>query len=214
VPSILDKRINEILKQSVTPVLKREGFGKKGLVYSSDRGPLCWLVDIQKSRWNDPSEARFTLNCGIYVRGVLTAYANRPDRASPRIEDCCISARVGLLAEEAIDVWWKLMADDDAEGSDSIIGDEVRERIERCLLPFLREFETVEQVAAFLDAPIAESNSLVSPQSEAQRHSYAAVLYSQLGEARRRDAALQAAESAAAGSPIEGIVTRLKERLL
>jgi hypothetical protein len=172
------------------------------------------LVDIQKSRWNDPSEARFTLNCGIYVRGVLTTYANRPDRASPRIEDCCISARIGVLAKEAKDVWWKLMATGDTELSDSIVGDEIRERIEQFLLPFLREFETVQRVAMFLDAPIARSSSLVSPQSEAQRYCYAAVLYSQIGEAKRRDAALRAAESAAAGGPIEGIVTRLKERLV
>ncbi|MEZ5345226.1 MAG: DUF4304 domain-containing protein [Pyrinomonadaceae bacterium] len=73
--NILNKRLNTISKNQVYMRLKDLGFRKNGAVYSRVTGGITWLIEVQRSQWNDQSELRFTLNVGVYVPGVWSTYA-------------------------------------------------------------------------------------------------------------------------------------------
>ena len=103
------RRIDGILKSALTPLLRSRGFRKRGPVYVAEHGEVTWLVDVQKSQWNDRNEAQFTVNGGVYVPGVVSGYSRRPDPAEPKMVDCCLSVRIGMLDESRVDKWWKIM---------------------------------------------------------------------------------------------------------
>lgn len=210
--SILDNRLNTILKTGVTPLLKELGVKKGQLIYSCDFDGLSWLVDIQKSRWNDEEEAQFTVNCGIYVPGVLSVYANMPEPAKPKIEHCSCSARIGMLTPEKKDIWWKLTSGD-SDSVDGSIAQDLRSKIENVALPFVNKFKLPQAVANFLSSDLGDEYSQVAPATKAQRFAYSAIIHSKLGNGDAAKRILSTAVEASKKSPIEDIVKNLKLKI-
>lgn len=209
---MLKNRVSHIMKESLTPLLKQHGFRKHGNVYIREVEPMVQhLVDIQFSRWNDAREVNFTLNCGIYVRGVTSTFMNVPERARPTLGYCCISARVGTLRQPHMDDWWKVLVDDEPE-RDVQIGRELRSAIEETILPFLDRFQDERSVAEFLSRPPTEADKSVSPQADGFRLAYAAVIWSRLGSPEKaRDAIAQAVQRSRK-TPIEEVVNAFANR--
>lgn len=209
------QRIARIIKGNLTPLLKSHGFRKEGSVYVADHGDMAWLIDIQKSRWNDHDEAQFTVNGGVYVPGVVSVYVRQPDPAKPKIDDCCMSVRIGMLEESQCDKWWKVTADDDRPVVvDEMIATELRDWIENLLLPFLAKFESPVDIAEFLEQPTDASNRFVAPQSAAMRRAYASLIYARIGNADKARHAIEQAVHHAAGSPGAEFIQRLREKIV
>lgn len=210
--NVFDSRLNIILKNWVTPCLKKAGFNKQKVQYGQVRGDVIWLIDIQRSRWNDASQAQFTLNCGVHIPGVVSAYANKNEPTKPRIPDCCISSRIGMLTTEKKDLWWRLDFDDNGT-VDIQIGKDLLDKIERYIVPFLEKFDGRPEIAEFLSQPLAEDYRYISPQSHAQRLAYSAIVFSLLGDTGRANDVLKEAIDKASGAPIEAIVAGLAAKL-
>lgn len=85
---VFNKRLNNILGSSLTPYLKSLGFKKSKNNYTRDLGEMAYIINIQKSRWDDKEEAKFTFNCGIYVPEVFSIYSNIENISKPQIENC------------------------------------------------------------------------------------------------------------------------------
>lgn len=207
--SLFTQRIDGVLKAGLTPALRARGFRKERALYIAELGEVSWLVDIQKSRLNDPSEAQFTVNGGVYVPGVVSGYLRRPDPKTPKMPDCCLSVRIGMLDESRLDKWWKVAASDRPDADDEIALD-VRHRVESQLLPFLERFASAASVAEFLERPMDRVSGLVQPQSSALRHTYASLIYAKLGDNTRAGKALDQAIREAKGSPIEDFVKKVR----
>ncbi len=209
------QRIAGVLKGGLTPPLRARGFRKEGCVFVAEHDDVVWLVDVQKSRWNDGDEAQFTVNGGVYVPGIVSGYSGRPEPAKPKLADCCLSVRIGMLDESRIDKWWKVTASDDLQDAvDEGIAAEVRDRVEGLLLHFLQSFESRAVVAEFLAGSTDIATRFVSPQAAAQRHAYASLIYSGLGNSAKAQSEIELAMREAEGSPIEGVIRRLRERLV
>ncbi len=208
---IFDSRLNSILKMEVTSLLKDLGFRKKQLIYACPVDGLSWLIDIQKSQWNDQEEAHFTVNCGVYVPGVLSIYANMSEPSTPKIEHCSFSVRIGMLIPEKKDLWWRL-AVNDFESTDSEIAQDLRSKIENVILPFLGKFKSVMDVAAFLSSDLGDKYAQVAPVTTAQRLAYSAIIYSKVGNSTKAKKILNMAIESAKKSPIENIISGLKLR--
>jgi len=209
------KRIDEILKAGLTPLLRKHRFTKRGSVYLAELGDVAWLVDVQKSRWNDATEAQFTVNGGVYVRGIVSAYCSSPEPRRPRLEDCCLSVRIGRLHEESVDKWWKLTGSSGPQDpGDEQVAAEVCEWVEGLLLAFFRRFESLAEIVAFLEGPIDSTTSFVSPQSSAQRHAYACLVHLRMGNAAKARIEIDEAVRQAEGSPVEEAIKRLREQVL
>jgi hypothetical protein len=208
------RRLEEIVKGSLTPLLRSRGFRKEGSVYRLQRDSMTWLVDLQKSRWNDPQEAQFTLNGGVYIPGTVSVYTGRPEPEKPMIADCCLSVRVGMLDESRRDKWWKVTARDDPRAAlDESIAEDVCGHVGKLLLPFLERFRSVADVAEFLDGTADVPTKLFAPQAAAQRHAYASLIYLTMGDRTKAHREIEQAMCDAKGSPIEGVVERLREHV-
>lgn len=209
--AVFKQRIDGILAAGLTPLLRSRGFRKRGTLYVADHGEVSWLVDVQNSRWNANDEAQFTVNGGVYVPGVVSGYSLRPKPAVPKMVDCCLSVRIGMLDESRVDKWWKITPlDRPEEVVDEGIAIEVRRHVEFLLLPFLERFESAAAVAEFLERPTDRATGLVAPQSSPQRHAYASLIYSKLGNSAKARKEIEQAVREAEGTPIEGVIKRVR----
>jgi hypothetical protein len=189
------KRIDKIINNSLTPLLKINGFRKSGSVFISQSKTVYWLVDIQKSRWNDKQEANFTLNCGIYIPEVVSGgYTIRKVPIRPSLMDCCLSVRIGILNTPPNDKWWNITNTNNEVEEDNDIISEIRASVTRKLLPFLKRFESQEKVLAFLTNPPSNiSDKFVSPRNEVIRFIYAAFIYAGQGNTIKAKEAMKCA---------------------
>jgi len=208
------QRINGILNGGLTPLLKERGFRKEGWVYVANHGDVVWLVDVQTSRWNGKDEAQFTINGGVYVPGIVSRYSGRPEPTKPKLADCCLSVRVGMLDESRLDKWWKVKSSDiPRDVLDGGIAAEVGDCVECLILPFLQKIDSRIAVAEFLAGSTTGATKYVSPQATAQRYAYASLIYSRLGDNAKAQSEVERAMHEAKGSPIEDVISRLRERL-
>ena len=212
--SPFEKRIDGILKNSLTPLLKPQGFRKSGRIYRAQRDDIIWLVNVEMSLWNDKDQAQFTVSGGVYVPGIVGRYLNKPEPARPTLGYCCVSVRMGMLDESRLDKWWELTWSGDPNEADKQIAAELSDRVENLLLPFLGTFNSPEGVAAYLLAPRTPDNRFVSPQDELGRRIYAALIYARQGNTAKAREEIDRAAREAEGSPIEEFVRRVRESLV
>ena len=207
---ILENRLKTILKMKITPQLKELGFKKNQLIYSRNINEMCLLVDIQKSQWNNKSEMRFTMNCGVYIPGILPVYANISEPQKPKIEHCSCSIRIGMLTPDKKDIWWKINLDE-SSSVDNDIAQEMSLLVENHIFPFLRKFGKPQCVAEFLSLNWKGQYDQASPISKAQRLAYSSIIYSKLGKDKKAEVTLNEAIEASKGSPLEDVIKRLKK---
>jgi hypothetical protein len=192
--------------------MKDMGFRKKQQVYENNLIDLTWFVNIQKSRWNDETECQFTLNCGVFIPGVLSKYANVIEPAKPKIDHCCCAARIGMLTPEKLDKWWKIKKNE-SDSADDEIGQDIKFMINQFVIPFLNKFTAPMKVADFLSDDFDDKYKQIFPTSKAQRLAYAAIIYSLIGERQKALDILDFAIAVSIKTPINETITDLKNKL-
>jgi hypothetical protein len=89
--------------------LKSEGYQRNGQLFREAVSPtVVKLVEIQKSQWNNASDAKFTINLGVYHRDLAALHDAAPVVASPGVRHCAIQQRIGALMPGRRDVWWSI----------------------------------------------------------------------------------------------------------
>jgi hypothetical protein len=211
-PSSPASRLSAILRGAVAPALKLAGFTRAGRSFERKLEDLSWVVDVQTSRWDSPPDKAFTLNCGVFVPRVVSAYTPRKEPVRPVLADCCITARLGHLSDKPGDMWWTLTSGDAPE-TDLGISTDVTRRVSSHALPFLRRFLSARDVLAYLEEPRPPGHEGVWPRADAERWAYIALLRDRLG----RDAAAVAdgwrrSLDAARGGPVWDHIQELARR--
>jgi Domain of unknown function (DUF4304) len=56
---------NQLIKESVHPLLKKHGFKKRNLNFFKRTNDLVFVVNFQKGKWNSQNAVDFFINCGI-----------------------------------------------------------------------------------------------------------------------------------------------------
>lgn len=207
------KRLTQILKRSVTPLLLKEGFTKRGLNYAKSLGEISWVINVQKSRWNTKNESQFTLNCGVHIPNVVSKYVNQPEPETPDIAHCCVSARYGLLTPPYLDKWWTLKDADIGLSDDSQIEEELKIALNATIFPFLQRFTTVDCVIDFFKGDRSSKDRYVTPNDVVRIRVYLAILYSIGRKHKECHETLSAAERLAIGRPDEEYVRALHSRI-
>lgn len=174
---------------------------------------VAWVLDIERSRWNDTLESQFTVNCGVFIAGVTSLYFNRPERLRVGTIDCCIHVRLGMLAADRLDKWWKLRVDDDVAAADQRIGKELAERLTQHVFPFFDHFQNPDQVLQFLTRPRTMKEEQIWPPAGAIAFCYAAALASLLERPQDVAECFRNAIKASQGSPIEEGVLSMRDRI-
>ncbi len=210
----LETRLAAVLRGPLARTLRSHQFRRRGSVFLSRRAEVVWIVDIQKSQWNDAGQLEFTVNGGVYVPGIVSGYLGRPEPRAPSLGHCCVSVRIGMLTASRLDRWWRLALSDLPGEIDERLAAEVSSVIESTLLPFLAQFVSLQSVAGFLSAPVDSANRLVSPQNPVQRRTFAALVFARIGDDAKAQAQIAQAALEARGTPIEAFVRRVAEGLL
>lgn len=178
----LEQRLQQLAKNWVEPYLKPLDFKKRSFTYTKPLDDLWWLLNFQRSRWNDRNHNAFTVNLGVYVRGIAELLRGS-EPSNPTIPDCAFHLRLGELAYGQ-DKWWEIRTDDlNPADVDEAIGKEIHALLEQYALPFLNRFRAKQDVLKYLLEISSHTKRRVSwPTSKFWALVYAAMLYQLMGD--------------------------------
>jgi len=137
----------ELLMQEIGKFFSVEGFrrsGKHFLKLMPDK-KLRWNIWPQKSKWNTAEQVEFTFE--VYVE-----WKHRPARSEewePKTTWYgAVGNRIGRLMPKNEDTWWQL-----AEGTSiDFLGDQINGVMSLCVLPFLKQFQTEQEIKNYFRA--------------------------------------------------------------
>jgi hypothetical protein len=208
-----EKRIQSILGAYITPYLHEQGFARDGNKYSLKLAELTWLIEIERSGFNDSTQARFTVDCCVFVPGVVSRYLGKGDPARPGYPDCVLHSRLGWLAEDRLDTWWTLSTIDNAPQIDAEVGRDIVERLGRDGLPFLHRFRARANVLDFLVESRKERDLGVDPREGTVSLAYASILSLLMCDEAQSHALWDKAVLAAAKGPLESLMPTIQRRV-
>lgn len=146
--------INELIKNYISPDLKKEGFNKQRLTWNRKQGEIVHVINLQKGRKHSDGSVDFTLNLGLFVSEIWTICWGKSIPKTVKEEDCFPRLRIGLLLADfnpmCIDKWWILSSIPEIE----VVGLEIKEIINQKCFPFFQQFQTKEIVERFVDSSI------------------------------------------------------------
>lgn len=142
------KLVNDVIRTSVSPVLRAIGFKVKGRTLHRAATDHVWIVNVQSSIRNEAARASFTLNLGVYYPEVASLVGRQSEAPLPKTSECAVEARIGQLMSEHLDTWW----DVSKRGDVSLVGAEVKDALTRFGLPWLTRMSDLRQARDFAGA--------------------------------------------------------------
>ena len=145
------KRVDNLAKVYIAPLLKKSGFKKRNLSWNRNRGKFIDVISVQKSRSNMPDNERFVIGAGVFVPEYEKIVWNRALKGFANEASCVIRLRLNDFADpsgRAFNSLWSLYVDEDIEKA----GVEVQSAIEDGLLPFLDSVDDFTKLHEVLDS--------------------------------------------------------------
>lgn len=165
--SLANKVIEDILRVHVRPLLKDQGYVRRGRVWNKRLDQVGYAVQVQASQWNEGERGSFTVNLGVFVPYVLSVCPIPRHTILIEPAECSIETRIGLIGpggtfledKSGRDVWWDVEAHSDL----GKVGQSVQEAIANRAIPFLNRFVSLCDVAEFT---LAHSGLMLTPPME------------------------------------------------
>jgi hypothetical protein len=147
----LQQRYASIVRQVFDLSLKQAGYRRRGAnCYKFISGDIAHFVGFQRSVYSSSYQTSFTVNVGVYRKGIWAVLVpNSPEPRIPSVSNCIIQERLGCLTPAGLDKWWDL-ADSDAPQRDRLVVDEVCTALDAYGLPFLDAFRDDEAILQFV----------------------------------------------------------------
>lgn len=146
--TFFDGALDSLIKVTMTPLLKKVGFKKKGRCWNKQVGDLVHVIQLQVSRYNTADDGSFTLNIGVFHSQVFSIIWDKyPPRHVP-IENCIFSVRVGFIdaaqqnSNDVYDIWWSI----DSKTNMEALLEEIDVSISEKILPFLSRLSDAASV--------------------------------------------------------------------
>jgi len=139
------KVINAILQQYLAPLMKSQGFYRKGQRFWRKNADRIEVLDLQKSQWNSSGQAEFTINMGVFWPAIDAFSEDPVRRLPPRTSDCTINERIGRLFGDGLDFWWEVHGPGDIVR----LGQDLCNKVSSCALPWLASMRSVRALVAY-----------------------------------------------------------------
>lgn len=149
--SEIAKRIDEVIKLGIAPMLKQHGFRKRGRNFHRLVGEMYQAVNIQSTRLNSGSRGRFTVNLGVYCERVNAIADPSMVKQPPTEVICTVRARIGTLMPRQDDKWWTVSPQTDMRA----LAGRVAKHVEEYGLPWMDAASSLKGLRAasnFLNA--------------------------------------------------------------
>ena len=147
------KRIDELAKEYVAPLLKKNGFRKKKLSWNRARGPFVDIIDIKELPGSTQDNERFVLNVGVFIPDFYEAVWGKPYKGFAQEVDAVFRVRLGGLLEGQFSgrVNGSFLNLDTA-GDVREVGEELCLAIEKKVLPRIESFSDFKSLDNFVDS--------------------------------------------------------------
>jgi hypothetical protein len=106
--------IAHVVTLGLAPLLRKDGFKKRGTSFYHVGSESNQLVLVQSSQWNTSSSSRFTIELGLYfpaMDAVAKQIWTKPGAEPwvPKIYNCQLRKRIGFLLPVHHDSWWTVV---------------------------------------------------------------------------------------------------------
>jgi hypothetical protein len=146
-------RFRDLIQRRLLPGLSVLGFQDRlpGSLAVSEADGVLWLLDLPIAPWSTPSKICFTVAWGVHVPG-LDEIVGDPAPATPTVDTCPISGRVGDCPERLDPRWFELrtLPRPAAGIAATSVANHVLGGIARDVLPKLSALSTPADVQRFL----------------------------------------------------------------
>ncbi|MGJ7913718.1 DUF4304 domain-containing protein [Neobacillus sp. LXY-1] len=143
----LQKELDQIIKDSITPLLKAKGFKKQGRNFFKDLGEIGWCFNIQSSLFNHQENVDFTFNAGIFVPSAYDIYYNEPIPKFPKEYHCIVRKRISELKDVSYEEWYSFNGN---VISDKLVK-QLKTDVEAYILPFFNIYNTDELITFMME---------------------------------------------------------------
>lgn len=161
--SVIGKRIDEVVKIGLAPLLKEHGFTRKSRTFRKAAGEAIQIVNVQANKWNQGDSGSFTINLGVYFRAI-EELADESITDLPGPGQFTASTRLGQLLPNPRDKWWKLRPKRWWEFSDRFTPDnaaiQVVDALHRYGLPWLERTNTCEGLREAFSHPAVFTSTI------------------------------------------------------
>ena len=153
-------KFDTIVKEGFTPLLKPLSFKKKALNYYRQLSEVGHIINIQKDRYSHRNHIRFRINIGIFEPKVwLVMYDFKhtgqvPDYPTEPV--CLIRKTINDLRGRK-DLWYEIHNYTDEQK----LIKEIQEDIQQYILPFFKQYDSVEKIFYSTDSIFPPFGALV-----------------------------------------------------
>jgi hypothetical protein len=131
--------ISQIVKKSIQPILKAEGFSKKSLYWWKNRSTVVDVLTVQISKGSSSKDLQFTLNAGVFVPRFHELIWGEVVKEKVEDADCALRFRIG--PDDGQD-WWNVKATEDED----VVIEKLASRLSSLAFPFWDEYSSVEEI--------------------------------------------------------------------
>ena len=138
-------KFDTIVKEGFTPLLKPLSFKKKALNYYRRLAEVGHIINIQKSSYGDRDHIKFRINIGIFEPKFWLGYydfkhtGQVPDYPTEPV--CLIRKTINDLRGRK-DLWYEIHNYTDEQK----LIKEIQEDIQQYILPFFKQYDSVEKI--------------------------------------------------------------------
>ncbi|WP_175403507.1 MULTISPECIES: DUF4304 domain-containing protein [Bacillaceae] len=142
----MQNELNQIVKETIAPLFKENGFKKKGKNFAKIFPDFAWTVNIQSSKWNTKNEVEFLFNTGIYCDKVYTTLSEMKSPIFPLELYSMLRLRISDI-KNIRENWYKISDNTDIEE----IKKQVESDIVNVIIPYFEQYKTVEDIINFIE---------------------------------------------------------------
>ena len=153
-------KFDTIVKGGFTPLLKPLSFKKKALNYYRQLSEVGHIINIQKDRYSHRNHIKFRINTGIFepkfwaVRYDFKHTGQIPDYPTEPV--CLIRKTINKLRGRN-DLWYEV----DENTNEQELIKRVQEDIQQYILPFFKQYDSVEKIFYSADSIFPPFGALV-----------------------------------------------------
>lgn len=142
----------EIIKSTVTPILKDSGFKKRSLNFNRKINEVVQVLSFQRSKWNNSESIEFTINLGIYLEKIFEISRGQINTSNfMKVGDCFLWGRSGHLIYN-YDYWYKL----DFNSSFSSIEEQIKWDFIDHIMPMFNYLNSISPLTEMVNKEITE----------------------------------------------------------
>jgi len=138
--------LKELIRLYISPLLKREGFKKRGNTWNKEVNGVIHVVDIQSARPRVDGSESFTINIGVFVKELWQIFWATDLPKFVKEVNCYPRFRLGYLLSgfdtKSRDKWWDIESKDQIES----VGSQLEMVFKEQYLPFLDKISSMSDV--------------------------------------------------------------------